>query len=131
MILRLAVVSIGLFILSAAVVAIGAAESPYHHPIKADQAIIQVGLGVGLIACWAVWFGVILLRIRQRRLPGMSAAAALLPALASFYLASGAIGYISEVRSNAWVPLTPTTVPPTTLPATYPIARTVSPLATP
>jgi hypothetical protein len=90
--------ALALSVLSAIVLWRGAVEEPYFGEISVHQGLLQVGGSSLLIFCWCIWMGVILWLVRQRRLNALWALTLLWALVLSYYLFTGAVGYLEDLK---------------------------------
>jgi hypothetical protein len=93
---QLLATAVALFFASFAVVANYAGEEPYDEFRHAD-ALINVGLGTALIACWLVWSAACVGLALRRVIARTWLACLLLPVLCIFYLQFCPLGYLEDM----------------------------------
>lgn len=81
---------------SLVVVFLGASEEPYLT-FRPSQALIQVGIGSGLLALWAAWVGVVLWRVVARVVPAAWLTSIVWAVIVISYLSRSPLGYVQDL----------------------------------
>jgi hypothetical protein len=82
---------------SVVVVKQGAVDEPYFGDIRKSDAIVQVGIGSGLIAIWILWCIAAILLVIKRRAHPLLLAIAIWALINCFYLSAGVDGYLDDI----------------------------------